>query len=223
MNVAVYIRTSTEEQNPKNQLRDCLSLIEDKKYELFEEKQSAWKDEVERKEFNKLKELIKKKKIQQLICWDLDRLYRNRKKLKGFFQFCKTYNCSIKSYRQKFLNEIQEIELPKGFEFVKDMMLDNFINFLGWIAEDESKKKSERVKASIRIKDGKLISYKGSKWGRPEITKRVIQEVIKLREQGLTLREISSQVHYWDKSKNKKQLSKSAVHKILKNVLFEKP
>jgi len=63
--------------------------------------------------------------------------------------------------------------------------------------------------------DGKVMSYKGNKWGRPEISKRVIEDVVRLRKEGLSIRDISKQVYYWDQARNKKQLSKSAVHKIL--------
>ena len=38
----IYIRTSTDEQNPRNQLKDCKSLTNEN-FEIFEEKQSASK------------------------------------------------------------------------------------------------------------------------------------------------------------------------------------
>ena len=52
MNI-IHIRTSTEDQNPENQLKDCLSIYKEEwgEYKLFEEKQSAWKDNVTREVF----------------------------------------------------------------------------------------------------------------------------------------------------------------------------
>ncbi len=92
-------------------------------------------------------------------------------KLVGFFELCKSYGCEIYSVRQTFLNEIQDVKLPEGFEFIKEMMVNNFIQFLGWIAEDESKKKSDRVKLAVRRTPGKETkSYKGNKWGRKSIS-----------------------------------------------------
>ena len=80
----IYIRTSTEEQHPENQLKDCKTLTKED-YELIEDKQSAWKEEKERDGFNRVKKLIKSGKIKHFIVWDLDRIYRNRKKLQEFF------------------------------------------------------------------------------------------------------------------------------------------
>lgn len=207
----VLIRTSTEEQNPQLQLKDVKSLFTGP-FKLVEEQQSAWKDKV-RPKLEEIRDLIKARKVKDLYVWDLDRLYRNRKKLLEFFAFCKLYGCKIHSYRQQFLKTLNS--LPPPFD---EAMTDFMLQFWGWLAEDESNKKSDRVKNAIRIKNGKVVSYKGNKWGRPEITKRVVEEVVALKAQGLTLREIAAQVHYWDKSKNKHQLSKSSVHNILKNV-----
>lgn len=215
MNI-IYIRTSSKEQNPENQLKDCISINKFGEYELFEDKQSAWNDNKEREKFEIISKSIQNKKVNYLIVWDLDRIYRNRAKLLGFMEMCKANNCQVYSYRQKFLNEIQEITLPKGFEFIKDMMINNFLQFLGWIAEDESTKKSERVKIAVRRKDGDITkSYKGNKWGRKSIPKSTIEMVLELNRKGYNIRKIANEVKYWDSSKHQKNISKSAVHKIL--------
>ncbi len=215
----IYNRVSTEDQNPENQIKDCLKLVKRLNlfdYDILQEKKSGFKSHVEREKFNLIKDVIKKRKVDHLIVWDLDRLFRNRKKLVQFFEYCKLYNCKIHSHNQEWLEQLHNIPDPFN-EIMHTLML----NLMGWLAEDESKKKSARVKASIRVKDGKVLSYKGNKWGRPEISKRVIEDVIKLKDQGLTIRQISNQVYYWDKARNKKQLSKSAVHKILTKIKEE--
>ncbi len=219
MNI-IYIRVSTDEQTPELQKNSCEKLanslgIED--YEILEENQSAWKDDYKREKFNKVLRLISRKRVKNIIVWDLDRIYRNRKKLVGFFELCKSCKCSILSVRQTFLNEIQKVELPEGFDFIKDMMINNFIQFLGWISEDESKKKSDRVRnAIVQTKEG-AFSYKGKKWGRKKLSKQTINKVLELKKENpnISIREISKQVYHYDKNNNKKQLSRSAVHKIL--------
>jgi DNA invertase Pin-like site-specific DNA recombinase len=201
LKTVIYLRTSTQEQNPLNQLRDCKTLVSGD-YEVVEEKQSAFKDK-DRPLFEQVKKQIQHRKINELICWDLDRLYRNRKKLIEFFQFCKIYNCKINSFRQQWLNKFSEI--PEPFN---EIMFDMMLQIMGWLAEEESKKKSERVK----------IAYKNSnkKWGRKPL-ENVEARVIELYNQGKSLREIASEVYYWDKNRNKRFVSKSAVHKIIKN------
>lgn len=205
----IYIRTSTEEQEPENQIRDCSKLL-GKEYVLFQDKQSAYKDNKEREGFENAKKLIKKGKIDSFVVWDLDRIYRNRIKLKEFFQFCKIYRCSIHSVNQQWLEELTKIPAP-----FNDMMHDLMLNLMGWLAEDESKKKSDRVKLAIRRTPGKpTMSYKGKKWGRrkmPIAEKRIIE----LHKEGKNLREICEEIYYWDKNNHKKFVSLGFTHKVV--------
>lgn len=202
MKTIIYLRTSTEMQNPENQLRDCKKIAKFGEYEIVKEFQSAYKDK-DRPKFDYIKKQISYKKVEHLICWDLDRLFRDRKKLIAFFKFCQNYNCKIHSYRQEWLESLNDIQEPFN-EIMHDLML----NIMGWLSEDESKKKSDRVK----------IAYKNStkKWGRKPIKNKTIKEVLTLHNQGRTLREIASEVYYWDDNRNKHQISKSAVHLIIK-------
>lgn len=199
----IYLRTSTEEQNPENQLKDCKTLVREE-YELIEEKQSAFKDK-NRPNFERARKLIKSGNIRHFVVWDLDRIYRNRINLKQFFEFCKLHKCSIHSFRQEWLEQLHKIPEPFN-EIMHDLML----NLMGWLAEDESKKKSERVKAAVRKKDGVTKSYKGKKWGRKSLSKQMrtkIKECIKENPK-MSLREIA----------NKVGLSKSAVHKYSQEI-----
>lgn len=202
MKTIIYLRTSTEEQNPENQLRDCLTLV-NQEYEVIEEKQSAFKDK-DRLLFESIKKRIKNGEINSLICWDWDRLFRNRKKLKEFFGFCKIYNCEIHSFRQKFFEEFYKIPEPFN-EIIQELVL----NLMGWLAEDESKKKSERVKIAYK-------NHKGKKWGRKSLSENTINEVINLYKKGLSMRDICDEVFIWDKNRNKKKISIGSVHKIIK-------
>lgn len=212
----IYLRTSTEDQHPENQLKDCVSVAKFGEYEIIQEKESAWKDNVRRDGLNSITAKIKQNKLRHLIVWDLDRLFRNRKKLIAYFKFAKHYNCQIHSFRQQFFESINSMPEPWN-----EMVFDIMLQLMGWLAEDESKKKSLRVKAAVRKIEGQPTkSYKGKKWGRQSLSKRVIQQVLDLRNEGHSIREISKQVKYWDKNNNERQISKSAVHKILrKNIV----
>ncbi len=208
----IYNRVSTDRQNPENQLKDCVAMagrLNLNEYDVLQEMKSGYK-EIEREIFNSIKKAIQRRQVKNLIVWDLDRLFRNRKKLISFFEFCKIYNCKIYSFRQEWLEGINSIQSPFN-EIVHSLMLQ----LMGWLSEDESRKKSDRVKASVRKKKGITYTYKGNKWGRKPINKKVIKEVLELRKQGLSIREIAGKVYYWSNQRNKKQLSKSAVHKIL--------
>lgn len=182
---AIYIRTSTEDQEPENQIKE-IETISGKEYTLFQDKQSAWKDDREREEFSKLRKSIQSKEIEDLYVWDWDRLFRNRRRLKEFFQFCSIYKCNIHSFRQSFYESFYKI--PEPFN---EIMQELFLNLLGWMAEDESTKKSMRVKAAVRQEEGVTKSYKGNKWGRKSLHTNKIKVIQDLINQGLTYRQVS--------------------------------
>lgn len=206
---AIYIRTSTDEQNPENQMKDCLTLIEGS-YAVYQDKQSAWKDNKEREGFEQVLEGIRAGKINELYVWDWDRIYRNRKRLKEFFQFAAMHKCRIHSFRQAFFENFYKI--PSPFD---EIMQELFLNLLGWMAEDESTKKSQRVKIAVRKEEGVTKSYKGNKWGRAEVAPEVKEQVLRLAAEGKPIRQIAQEVYYYDKYRNRKQVSKSLVHKLL--------
>jgi len=205
---AIYIRTSTEEQEPENQIKD-IELISGKDYLLFKDKQSAWKDNLDREQFTNLKKDIQLKKISELYVWDLDRIFRNRKKLIEFFELCKLYKCKIHSYRQQWLEQLNNI--PEPFN---EIMHSLMVQIMGWLAEEESNKKSERIKVSIRRNQGITSSYKGNKWGRKAL--KIEDAIIKAFNEGKSFREIIKEISYTDKNNHKKFVSIGYVHKTIK-------
>jgi len=205
----IYIRTSTEEQNPKNQLEDCKKLAEKlnlKDFEILEERKSAFKNNVKREVFNSIKRAIQKGEVKNLIVWDLDRLYRNRVKTVEFIRNYSKLGLRVYSYRQDWFERFNDIPEPFN-EIMSDLMLQ----IVSWMAEEESKKKGERVKLAVRKKEGKPTkSYKGNKWGRKSLSTFKKNKIKQLKKQNpkMSLREIA----------NKIGISKSAVHKYLTEI-----
>jgi len=214
---AIYIRTSTTEQEPTLQLNDISKLIPIEDCTVFEEQESAWKKNTKRPEFEKIVAMIKRKEITDLYAWDLDRLQRNRQGLKDLFLLCKCYGVNIHTFNQQWLEQLNSIAPPFD-EIVKDLM----ISLMGWLAEDESKKKSGRIKNAVRRTEKGTMSYKGNKWGRKEFPKQTISRVLKLHEQGISIRAIAKEVMVYDKNNNSRNISKSSVHKILCQNVGEK-
>ena len=213
----IYIRTSTLEQSPELQLKDISTITPLDDGMIYKEQLSAWCENVKRVVFEDILKLIKKHKASDLYVWDLDRIYRNRKRLQEFFILCKSYNCKIHSYRQKWLEDINSIPEPFN-EIVNDLLISVF----GWIAEEESNKKSERIKLAVRKKTGKKTkSYKGKKWGRRALPKQTVDKVMELHEQGFSIRKIADNVQKWNNG-NSKNISKSVVHKIITQKKREK-
>jgi DNA invertase Pin-like site-specific DNA recombinase len=211
MSTIIYIRCSTIEQTPELQLKDILSICKTENYEVIEENRSAFKDDRKRTEFNIIIDNIKKGECKHLYVWDLDRLYRNRIKLKQLFELCKAYKCKIHSYRQDWLESINQIPSPWD-----EIVIELLIQLVGWMAEDESKKKGDRVRMAVKKRDGKATQSKyGNRWGRKPYSKQTIGRVLELREQGLSIRNIAKQVKVYDANRNAKPISVSGVHKIV--------
>lgn len=211
-NAIIYARVSTEEQNPENQIDNIKTLLPESNTEaiVLLEKQSAWKDK-DRPQFNMLVDKIKHSQVCDVYVWDLDRLYRNRKKIVAFMELCKAYKVKVHSYRQQWLEDLHKAPDPWG-----EIMTGLMVQIMGWMAEDESKKKSERVKAAVkRGADGVTRSYKGNKWGDKGLPKQTINRILEAHKSGLSIREIASQVRTWDKNNNPKPISKSVVHKYI--------
>lgn len=189
----IYIRTSTELQNPQNQLKDCESIAPAGAV-IYEEKQSAWKDHVNaRPIFKEIQDLIKNRQVASFTVWDLDRIYRKRTLTVEFMQLCNHFNVVVKSYRQTWLSEIEKIPSPWN-----EIVHNQLIQIFGWIAEEESNKKSERVKIAFE-------NHKGKDWGRPKVDVNYFQ-VHNLKNQGLSIRAIAAEL----------QVSKSVIERVLK-------
>ena len=212
----IYLRVSTEEQNPFNQLEACQKLatkLNINDYEVLQDKVSGWK-ELERASFNQLNEGIKKQYVESIIVWDLDRLFRNRKKLIAFFDYCKINKCKIYSVRQEWLENLNNIQEPFN-EIMHSLMLQ----IMGWLAEEESQKKSERVKIAIKKVGGKTFSKFGKVWGRKTInSNRLNKKILELRKEGLSFRDIQKheEVYFYDKNNNKKKPSLATIHNLIK-------
>lgn len=209
----IYLRTSTEEQDPANQLANCLEVVSRlnlRDYEVLQEKLSAWKD-IERPIFNQISEAIRKGEIKNLVVWDFDRLFRNRQKTLEFIRNYSKLGLRVYSFRQTWIEQFNQMPEPWN-EIMSELML----NIVSWMAEDESKKKSERVRAAVRKNNNGTFSYRGNLWGRKTlVSKRLTEEILTLHLEGKSIRRISELVYFYDESRNKKLISKSLVHKIL--------
>jgi len=178
--VAVYLRTSTEEQHPEKQEKDCLEFCKDKDYEIEVvciEKLSGYK-QIQRPEYDKIKELARCGKIKAVVVWALDRWVRNRDTLLEDVTILRNYGCKLHSVRESWLEAIN-IEGALG-----RTLQDFLLGLVGSLAELESSRKSERVKMAFK-------SHKGKKWGRPKVHTNKKKIVLGLIHQGLTYRQVA--------------------------------
>jgi len=230
MKPLLYLRTSTKDQNPELQRKQgvefCLELGLGEP-EVYSEKGSAYKLEKVRPIWEHVVKLAKKEK-RDIVVWRYDRSFRNREE---FYKFMKVmfevYKTKVYSVTEPSIlsfwnmldksntgNPIFDELLNSMFKAIWDFMIQN----AGEAAEEESKKKSNRVKlAVIKINGKPTKSYKGNKWGRKPISKQLERRILELSKLGLSSRDIAGHqdIFQWDKNKNKKPIGKSTVHKII--------
>jgi DNA invertase Pin-like site-specific DNA recombinase len=221
LKVAIYARVSTKDQSEAEQIpsiKKGFDLSDD--VLVFREEVSAWSIDKEEKRFElkRLVSAIKAGSLDKLYIWDLDRLYRNRKKTREFFELCSFYNVEIFSLNQKWLNDFQKLkdQFPDNFKFLIENISSLLLDVYSQTAEDESLKKSERVRLKVqKCPDGVTRSVNGKKWGRRSLSPRIIKEVLQFNSEGRSIRWIASNTYSYDKNQNKKNLSVGAVHKII--------
>ena len=181
MKAAIYLRVSTEEQDEGNQLNDCEEFCKDKgfivpKEAIYREQKSAWKKGVERMQLGAMLDKARKGDYQHIVFWDFDRLYRDREKIVETVRAYSAMGVKFHSVRQGFMEELHKVPAPWN-QIIYDLLLQ----VLGWTSEEESQRKSDRIKAKYQRK--KMQAEKrGSKvkWGRrrvPFTTKQVYDAV----------------------------------------------
>ncbi len=221
----IYNRVSTTDQEPELQIKECEDFCNSKGWDVLEvlqEKRSAFKDETRRVKFNEMIIRAEKEEFNHIVVWNMDRFSRQPEEevLKLVKKLNLFYGVDINAVHGDLWSElVGSIGKLKDMGFMGEAIIEFLEKMIRGLefrrANRESVTKSERVKLAIVKKKGQPTkSYKGKKWGRKSLSQNTIDEVLKLHKQGLSIREISESVWYWDKSNNKKQLSKSAVHKI---------
>jgi DNA invertase Pin-like site-specific DNA recombinase len=202
MKAIIYLRTSTEEQTPENQLKDCLEFAKNSGYEVTEtliEKLSGFK-QIERPEYEKIKQKARSREIQAVIVWALDRWVRNRETLLDDVTILRNYGVKLHSVKEAWLEAIN-IDGPLG-KTIQDFLL----GLVGSLAELESQRKSERVKIAHK-------NHKGKKWGRPKYN--LDNKIILLHKQGKTYKQIQEEAYFWDKNKHKRKISMGYISKVV--------
>lgn len=227
MKTIIYLRTSTKDQNPELQRKDCIDFCSKLGLEIVDiisEQGSAYKLEKIRPKWEKIRERAKEERLN-IVLWKYDRAFRNREE---FFKFMKimfeVYGTKVYSVTEPSILSFWEMidkshsdnpifdELLQGlFRVLWDFMIKQ----AGEVAEEESRKKSDRVKLAVRKEEGVTKSYKGNKWGYHGVGEEADKRIIELFKEGKSQRQIAKEVFYWNKNRNKKFVSIGYVNKII--------
>lgn len=179
--VCLFLRVSTSHQNTDNQELELVELCKRRDWnivEIYKETVSGSKKNEDRKELTRMLGDMKKKYFSKIICYDLSRISRNMGELVKTLSLLDDYKISLFSWKQNL--DTDDGGLGKMFFY-----------FVGIFNEIESSLRKERQLTSIN----RLRTIKGFRYGGNElISKETKQQVLGLREQGLSYRKIKEQV-----------------------------
>lgn len=173
MKVAVYVRVSTYEQNPDMQLAELRDYCHRMQYTIYKEYIDVGESgaKTSRPQFNLFMEDMRKRLFDAVLVWKLDRMGRSLLHLLQIMEELKAKNIGFISYSQN-LN-------------TTDSTGKLLFNIIGSFAEFERDIIRERViagKKKSTLKQGR----------KPLKINRF--EVLRMREEGKTLKEIGNKI-----------------------------
>jgi DNA invertase Pin-like site-specific DNA recombinase len=204
----IYLRVSTDMQTEESQLEPCKNLCKEKNYEVIgivkDHSRSAYKN-VKRPGYDKIMDMVKNREMSHIVVWALDRWTRKgSQELKNNIDYLQGYDVQLHSVQEQW---IESINMPGG---MGQLFKDFFIGLSGWLAQEESKKLSERIKGSEKFQKAK----KKGKLGRSTLPAEVVKEVLKKLEEGKSYRQVHREVTYKAKHGKIKNVSVGKVAEI---------
>jgi DNA invertase Pin-like site-specific DNA recombinase len=174
--VAIYVRVSTVEQETALQESELREYCERRGWEpvLYRDRgQSGAKQD--RPALNQLLSDLRKRKIDVILVWSLDRLARSLKHLLSIAEECRALGFDLVSLRQNI-----DTTLPAG---------RLTFSILGAVAEFERELLRERVKAGMA-----QARRAGKRIGRPALrhfSSAELERIRSLRTQGVSVRKLA--------------------------------
>ncbi|MBU0976352.1 recombinase family protein [Patescibacteria group bacterium] len=171
----IYCRVSTKDQKTEQQLQELREYCKRSGIEVVEEyiDEGISAFNKNRPAFQQLIEDVRKRKVNVVVVWKLDRLSRSLKELLQTVELFSEYNV-------KFVSYSQPIDTSTATGKV-------FFSLIGAFAEFERDLISERTKLKLD-----LLKKNGVKLGRPNKVDPAV--IYKLRDQCLSIRKIAAQV-----------------------------
>lgn len=192
--VALYLRVSTEDQDLAGQERELRAECDRRGWNVvavYSEKVSGT-GRVERKEYDRLLADARKpdRPWSHLLVWSLDRFSREE-------TFTKATQAvlDLEKLRVRF-HSLREAQLDTPEEGRSNLGRDVLLALLPVVASFESKRRSERVRVAMReIKEGRRATRSGRPPGRPvRVTPEKATAILRWHAQGLSWRAVAQKV-----------------------------
>jgi DNA invertase Pin-like site-specific DNA recombinase len=209
---AIYIRVSGGEQTEESQRQPCIDYCEEHGWtnvKVFSDHaKSAYKN-VKRPQYDKVLASVRQRSINHIVVWSLDRwCRRGARELRATIDYLGSYGVQLHSVKEQW---IETINMPGSLgQTFKDFL----IGIIGWLAETESTRKSERVKESVRFQR----ALKKGKVGRPSLPDEVKKRIAALLKQGRSYSYIRNHVTYIGKYNRVHHVSDATINAARKSL-----
>lgn len=139
MKAAIYVRVSTDEQDMANQTMVLREWAEARGFEIvkvFQEEESAWRNGHQR-ELSRLFSAAHQGRFKIVLVWALDRLTRGGPR-------------TILTMVDRLAKSgVKVLSRQESWTEVPDEMYELLLAMVGWVAQFESKRISERTRAGL--------------------------------------------------------------------------
>ena len=180
MNVAIYVRVSTQQQTTENQLLELYEVCERNDWTVVEEYNetvSGTKGQTDREELNRMMIDASRRKFEKVVVWSVDRIGRDMKHLVSVLSQMKDLNVDLYSYKQ-------------GID-TSTTMGSSFFYMVGIFAELENNMRRERQIVGIR-----RALDNGAKFGRKsKLNDVTISAISSMRKEGQSIRKIAKELN----------------------------
>ena len=180
MNVAIFVRVSTQQQTTENQLLELYEVCERNDWTVVEEYNeviSGTKGQSERAELQRMLIDASRKKFDKVVVWSVDRLGRNMKHLVSVLSQLKDLDIDLYSYKQ-------------GID-TSTTMGQSFFYMVGIFSELENNMRRERQIIGI-----KRALDQGAKFGRKtKLNQKTLDAISDMRSNGLSMRKIATEMN----------------------------
>ena len=210
--VAIYIRVSNTEQTEESQRQPCIDYCKEHGWNIIkvysDHAKSAYKN-VRRPQYEKVLASVRQKSIDHIVVWSLDRwCRRGPRELRSTIDYLASYGVQLHSVKEQW---IESINMPGSLgQTFKDFM----IGIVGWLAEQESTRKSERVKESLKYQR----ALKKGNVGRPALPDEVKKRIAVLLKQGRSYSNIRKEVTYEGKYNRVHRVSVATINAVRKSL-----
>lgn len=180
-NCVIYARCSTKDQETDNQVAQLQAYAQKQEWQVVDvviDVCSGGKGLKERPGLDKVFDLARRRKFDVLLFWALDRFSREgSRKTIGYLSMLDDAGVDWHSYSEPYISSL-------------GIFKDAIIAILSALAKQEKVRISERTKAGL----DRTRRVNGTRLGRPRTAQKRFDEARKLRDKGLSLGAIGSQM-----------------------------